>query len=297
MSQEMTNIHQGLFRGGMLPTVMYANMTSDTNFKGYYLHRHEDLCEIVYICDGLGHFVIDNQYYEATKGDILIYNKNVLHHEIADQEYPLKKIVCAVSNVCIVGLEDDYIIPPYMSPVIHVRDDKAHSFEFYFQSIYRECVDRAEGYKAVCQYLAGVLLTKIARLVSETQQKVIVDEAQTLALKIKQYIDENYTQEITLNSIAEKFYISPYYLAHILKDETGFSPIRYTMNRRIGEAQKLLFDTDLPITTISRMVGYENTNYFNNLFKKHLGVSPGRFREESTSNFHRVEKPQEETEE
>lgn len=78
--------------------------------------------------------------------------------------------------------------------------------------------------------------------------------SQTLGFKIKEYIDENYKEDIKLNDIAEKFYLSPYYLSHIFKKEVGFSPIDYLINRRIGESQNLLLTTNMTLSDISSIL-------------------------------------------
>ena len=96
---------------------------------------------------------------------------------------------------------------------------------------------------------------------------------------IKEYIDEHYTEPMTLQSIANYLNFSPYYLSHVFKEMSGYSPIQYLIRRRIGEAQTLLITTDLPIIRIGEMVGYETQNYFNLQFTKCVGMPPKRFRQ------------------
>lgn len=66
--------------------------------------------------------------------------------------------------------------------------------------------------------------------------------------------------------------------AHQFKKIFGFPPIQYIIRRRIGEAQRLLFTTDLSITEVSVRVGYDNISYFNNQFKRFAGMSPQNYR-------------------
>ena len=95
---------------------------------------------------------------------------------------------------------------------------------------------------------------------------------------VKIYIDKNYNENISLKSIAEAVNANQYYLSHIFKEETGFSPMQYVTRRRIGEAQNLLINTQLSITEIAANVGYNNSNYFQNVFKKIVGYTPGSYR-------------------
>lgn len=73
--------------------------------------------------------------------------------------------------------------------------------------------------------------------------------------------------------------MSTSYLAHTFKDATGYSPGQYMILRRIGEAQTLLCITKYPVTQVSTMVGYDNTNYFSSLFKKMVAMKPKEYRD------------------
>ena len=96
--------------------------------------------------------------------------------------------------------------------------------------------------------------------------------------------NENYAKNISLKNIADELYISPDYLSHVFKNETGISPINYVITKRIGEAKKLLMTTDKNVQEISMEVGYENTNYFSLLFKKTTTLSPSTFRKKNRSS-------------
>lgn len=60
---------------------------------------------------------------------------------------------------------------------------------------------------------------------------------------------------------------------------SGYSPVQYLLRRRIGEAQTLLITTDLSITRIAEMVGYDTQSYFNLQFTKNVGMPPNKFRQ------------------
>ena len=106
-----------------------------------------------------------------------------------------------------------------------------------------------------------------------------VDEPNILGHRVKKFIDQNYTQPITLQTIAEALNTSPYYISHVFKEMSGYSPIQYLLRRRIGEAQTLLITTDYSITEIAGMVGYDTQSYFNMQFTKHVGMPPKKFRQ------------------
>ena len=91
--------------------------------------------------------------------------------------------------------------------------------------------------------------------------------------------------------MGEALHISPYYLSHVFKQMSGYSPVQYLLRRRIGEAQTLLITTDLPITTIAGMVGYDTQSYFNLQFTKNVGMPPKKFRQNYIVSAEEAGKP------
>ena len=96
--------------------------------------------------------------------------------------------------------------------------------------------------------------------------------------KISDYLDVHYRQKLTLEDISKAVNMKPSYISHIFKQKTGISPIQYTLQRKFGEAQGLLMDTDLSVNEISDLFGFSNTAHFNAMFKKHVGIPPGQYR-------------------
>lgn len=72
--------------------------------------------------------------------------------------------------------------------------------------------------------------------------------------------------------------MSPWYVSHVFKEMSGYSPIQYLLRRRIGEAQTLLISTDYSITEIAFKVGFDTQSYFNMQFTKNVGMPPMQFR-------------------
>ncbi len=93
------------------------------------------------------------------------------------------------------------------------------------------------------------------------------------------YMEEYLKNQITATDIARALNISYRSLARIFKQETGVSVIEKLNELRINKAQKLLTETDLPISKIAESVGFENIYYFSNTFKKYVRTSPKQFRE------------------
>ena len=92
------------------------------------------------------------------------------------------------------------------------------------------------------------------------------------------YLESNYTNNISVQSLADSIGLNRSYLHRLFKSATGSSVQEYLLDLRIRKACTLLKSTVLPVAIISLSVGYEDTLYFSRLFKKKKGVSPSRYR-------------------
>ncbi|SFR84532.1 helix-turn-helix domain-containing protein [Anaeromicropila populeti] len=100
-----------------------------------------------------------------------------------------------------------------------------------------------------------------------------------IILKAKEYMEENYKKDISLDEVSRIVDISPYYFSKLFKEETGENFIEYLTNIRIEVAKKLLRNSDLSIKNICMDTGYSDPNYFSRIFKKQVGVTPTEYRE------------------
>jgi two-component system response regulator YesN len=92
-------------------------------------------------------------------------------------------------------------------------------------------------------------------------------------------IHENISDEISLEEIARRVEISPFYFSKLFKEETGENFIDYITMARITRAKELLIDPVLSIKEISGSTGYSDPNYFSKLFKRIVGLTPTEYRE------------------
>lgn len=100
--------------------------------------------------------------------------------------------------------------------------------------------------------------------------------------QVEQYIRTHYSEELTLNMLADLVYLNPNYLSNIFAQVTGCTLNKYIKQIRMENAQRLLLNTNMKITDISQAVGYPNTSYFCKSFQKLFGATPERFRQGET---------------
>jgi len=92
------------------------------------------------------------------------------------------------------------------------------------------------------------------------------------------YMEVHYTEKLTLTELAEKVYVSPWYLSKLLNKYTNKSFSDLLHQTRIKKAEKLLDDSSLKIQEISEMLGYYDVTHFSRIFKRIKQMSPNEYR-------------------
>ncbi|MDH2924527.1 AraC family transcriptional regulator [Nicoletella semolina] len=92
----------------------------------------------------------------------------------------------------------------------------------------------------------------------------------------------------SVESIAEKVFLSPSRLSHLFKKSLGVSLVQWRELQRISESKKLLYFSNISILNIAKSLGYEDSLYFSKIFKKHTGLSPSEFRTVERGKEHKV---------
>ncbi|MFA6856200.1 MAG: helix-turn-helix domain-containing protein [Treponema sp.] len=97
---------------------------------------------------------------------------------------------------------------------------------------------------------------------------------------IKEYLDQKYMEEITLDSLSEHFYFTKEYLSRLFKKEFGCGIYEYVLQVRMNRAEQLLEDPSVQIQQIAEQLGYNDSNYFSKAFRTYTGISPTDYRAE-----------------
>ena len=95
---------------------------------------------------------------------------------------------------------------------------------------------------------------------------------------IQNYLDVHFSEKISLDDLAEQFFISKFHLSREFKKLTGTTIGNYLTARRISHAKKQLRFTRLPLDAIARECGLSDTSYFVKVFKNAEGMTPGEYR-------------------
>lgn len=125
-------------------------------------------------------------------------------------------------------------------------------------------------------------LVSLLTMLNEENRKQELEHAGESGVRdmtpVKQYLEQHYQERISLDLLAEQFYVNKFYMTRIFKQQFGDSIVNYLTQVRITRAKQLLRFTDMSVEKIGQACGLSDVNYFARVFRKVEGTSPGEFR-------------------
>jgi AraC-like DNA-binding protein len=103
--------------------------------------------------------------------------------------------------------------------------------------------------------------------------------------KAKRYMEANFSDSIHLEDVASHVNLSPIYFHNVFTSASGQSPHDYLIKYRISQAKKMLWDSSISLSLVAEECGFGCQQYFNKIFKKETGISPGKYRKEFQQNY------------
>lgn len=249
------------------------------------LHNNPDVTELLLHCEGGGTYQFDGIVYEAKPHTILFYNQGLWHEERSYTNTRYEVMYLGFSGLQLKGLPVGYFTERHISPVVDLGNDFL-LVEQRLREILRVKNTPSPESQWIANHLLGVFLGELAGIIHHRNLKPKKEQniSKTVSL-IKRFVHENYSKPVTLNHLSEVAHISPFHLSRLFKKETGGSPIQYLMKYRLEVAKQYLESTTDTIEVISGRIGYESEAHFQHIFKKHHGLSPGKYR-----TAHRIHK-------
>lgn len=236
-------------------------------------HTHH-FAELFYVVNGHGNFLVENKVITVKEHDLIIVNPNIPHTEMSLNAKPLEYVVFGVE-----GLTFDFGNSDTPESFGAFSDlPYKNIFLNFFHILLQEISEKKNGYELVCHDILEVVLVFLARSSKIQVRSVSAQKLTKECAHAKRYLDLNYHQSITLDSLAELTHTNKYYLAHSFASYMGMSPINYLIQRRLLVSKELLTSTDHSIAQVASSAGFSSQSYFSQIFKKHTGQTPQQYR-------------------
>ena len=266
---------------------LYIESLSETHSTGMQQSHFHDYYEIYYLLEGKRRYFINHTLYDVEPFDVLLINKGDIHlSQVVGSEEKYARYLLTFSDSFIDGLgsefDKNFLMNIFETKKLHIPDTMQHSFHMLLHKAETKIKqnDKYSQYIAKLNFLEALVnLNKFAT----KNTYPLLDDLTVYEDRIQEvcrYICNYYNKPISLDQMAKIAFMSPTYFSKKFKRVTGFGFNEYLNNVRIKMATNLLMETKMPITEIATFCGYQDSNYFGDVFKKIMGVSPNKYRKD-----------------
>lgn len=242
-----------------------------------HFHRH---IELVYVIDGESYANADRKNYKLNKGDMFFAFPNQIHYY--NTVLSGKYLLIIFSPDILYGLNDilfDNIPNTNIISTENCPDLLNLSIE-----ISKKGLEYEDTLKV------GILNQLIATILPHLTLKTRIKTGNTTLQEVLNFCSSNFSNDITLEDIADALHISKFHISHLLNNKLGINFNSYINNLRINRACDMLEDTEIKISDISEDVGFGSIRSFNRAFKDTMNITPMEYRSQFKNGNQKIPK-------
>jgi AraC-like DNA-binding protein len=238
-------------------------------------HYHSSY-ELYVLEKGYHETLINDSIFEIGMFDIVLYKPNTFHKSLQNQ---------GCTRTCIYF--SDYFLNQYFTSkslrtllgcfeqnIISLDQETFPKFKSLMLLLEKEEVTKSDN--RIFLYLAELL-----NILNENKKNPLAENLSSSYQNfapILSYINQNYNKINNIEEIADRFFLSKFYLCHLFKEVTGLTLIQYLNKIKVQNACNMLVNTTLTISEIGLECGFNSSMYFCKTFKQELKVTPREFR-------------------
>lgn len=261
-----------------------------TRFVHFPKHTH-NYVEVIYMCQGHIHNIINGEAVELKEGELLFLNQNATQEIMpaGTNDIAVNFIILPEffnQTLLMIG-EEENRLREFILGCMKSEDDEVSYLHFkvaevlpiqnLVENLIWTIINNQQNYRSINQVTMGLLFLQ---LMNHTD-KVSVGKnqyEQELTIRLLRFIDENY-KEGKLSELAEELHCDLYWLSRMVKKLTGKTYTELVQTKRLNQAAFLLTSTKLTVADIGLAVGYDNLSYFHRIFQEKYKLSPKKYRE------------------
>ncbi|MCI5649388.1 MAG: AraC family transcriptional regulator [Fusicatenibacter sp.] len=250
-------------------------------------HDHQ-FFELVYITGGTAVHTLNEEQMVLFPGDYFIMDYGSVHSYSQSQNFTLInclflpeviddtlqgcRTVEQLLQVCLIRYDTRIVGETPANRIFHDEDGRVL---WLLQGMEREYQEKRAGYREVFRSR----LTEILILTLRSVRKGIAERTKSdVIINVIHYVKEHYSKEACLREFCDREHYSVPYISRRFHEETGMTFREYLQRVRIEKSCELLSGTNLDVGEIAERVGYGDTKFYRQLFKRMVKMSPGEYR-------------------
>ncbi len=244
-----------------------------TNEK-FFLHSH-DFYEIMLFLQGDSSYIIEGNTYKLNPYDLIVQRKNEMHRVYHNSSATYERVLLSVEpgffeKYNCKELEEEFLKQTHGS-MNRIDAELCVSSGLY--DAFLRLQKYSHNFKDTYSPVVSATIIEILYLINNAKLFSMGDIPDSQLKAIIAYINSNYSQEISLDELAEQFYISKHHLCRIFKVGTGMTVNNYITNKRLMRVKELKAEGH-NMGDAAMLAGFGNYSSFYRAYQKNYGYSP-----------------------
>lgn len=283
---------------GVYEIVEYENKRSvmlydNDQTESYPIHWHNAV-EIIIPLSNDFCVISGGVEYHLKEKEILIIPPGELHSMPAKEG---RRIIFQCDNTLLSDVAVLDSLMPVFNSSLHITPDidkqlyliaRKGILDIYNDYFSRTPISDTRIYLNLLIMLTAIREFQIKRISNETDEFVINSDDRVKLSRVMKYIDQNFTEEISLDKLAAVAGYSKYHFSRIFKKYHNMSTVQYISRKRIKLAERLLVDPELSITEVAMRSGFSSLTTFNRIFKMEKQCTPTEFKKMHNASAHNI---------
>ena len=246
--------------------------------------HHHDFYEIYYFLGGDVSYLIEGKKYKLNVGDLVFINPMELHQPIVNSGSVYERVVLWIDRNYLASISDkkaDFASCFQNNNnvnILHTSIVMRGRILELFEHLFREAYGDQLGHEKYAEGILLQLLCELRRMLAENEeiQPQPIDPP-SLVGRVTTYINDHYNEDISLEALAKKHFVSKYHLSHEFAEQVGIGVYRYLTLKRLSIAKELLSE-GVPANEVAIKCGFHNYTTFYRVFRSEYGISPSNFK-------------------
>lgn len=254
----------------------------DSYLKDVELHHH-DFYELYFLMSGDVTYIIESKIYHVMPGDILLISPKELHQLLIHPEMAsYERYVLWVDPQALARLGGEADLSKCFDPsvggnLLRLQSEERSRIQAIMEQLHRESQQPGFGGEVLRESLLVQLLVMVNRLaLRQDTQPQDAPHSNRAVSKVIDYVNLHYGEPLSLDMLAEKFYVSKYHLSHEFNRQVGTSIYRYIQKKRLLIARQLMAQGKRPNEVYS-VCGFGDYAGFYRAFKAEYGAGPREY--------------------
>jgi len=265
-------------RGYLLENFRLFHLRSESGAKVDY-HYHE-FCKILLLVSGRGSYFVDGKHYRLSSGDIVLIGSRSVHKPEFPDNGPYERIILYVSPEYLqkMSTPDSDLLSLFSGSdghVLRLKEPRRKAVFSLAERLEKDLSHNGFGRDVLSQADLLHLLVELGRSMRDSAANLprpTMPENRRVQ-EIMAYLDESLTEEIDIDFLAERFYISKFYMMRLFQKETGTTIYAYLTQKRLLRARELM-NGGTRATEACYACGFRSYSSFTRAYSKYFGTTP-----------------------